>query len=194
MRRLPTLSSVVDLVTMVPRASFTSVDFGSRIDFHVRYERRWLGTAAGLIFVGFAFKQASSHHDWAWFAFGVVGACGVIADRLHGSEVHLKVSADGVETSGNLGRMFSTESNIPANEFESLGYEIGGGDRRTGLYAQRAYGGVCIMPYLSEDKCREIAEMIYRRFPDLGTGDSTSGSMLYAESADPISLGLSKRR
>jgi hypothetical protein len=177
---------------MLPSASFTTVDLGDRLAFRVTYERRWLGTLIGLVFVGLALRQAYFHHDWVWLVYGVVGVCGIIADRLHGSEVDIKVSAHGLHSSGNLGRMFSTSVEVAANEFTSVGYEISDEDNTSGLYIRKRWGTTCIAPHLSEEQCLQIAGLIYQRFPSLGTGDTSPGSLLYPESADPITLGLSK--
>jgi hypothetical protein len=125
----------------------------------------------------------------AWLV--ALGVLWPIAEWLQGHHTQLRVSAQEVNASGNVGRLARTTVSIPVADVQSIEYAAGGEDGAPGLYAIRKCGGCTLLvPNLDELICREIANRIATRFTEIGA-DREPGSLLHSERSDPIVLGLS---
>jgi hypothetical protein len=72
---------------------------------------------------------------WRWLV--ALGALWPIVDWLQGHRTQLRVSAQEVNASGNVGRVVRTTISIPVAGVQSIEYAAGGEDEAPGLYAIR---------------------------------------------------------
>lgn len=125
-----------------------------------------------------------------WRLLAALGALWPIADWLQGHHTQLRVNADEVCLRGNVGRLVRTTISLPTTAVRSIEYDAGGEGDVPGLCAIRNWGSrTLLVPNLNEVTCREIADRIAVRFPEIGA-DREPGSLLYSERSDPIVLGL----
>lgn len=140
----------------------------------------------------FVFFVAHHYRSWFWFACGVIGLGSIIADWLHGNVTQLTVTSRELTVRGNVAKTFDDSILFSAQGLSSLTYYDGGEDDPSGLYAFSGISRTCLISGLNEQQSMEIALLIYKRFPDLESGDTNSGSLLFGDRGELTSLGLSK--
>jgi hypothetical protein len=138
------------------------------------------------------FSQAYRLQSWYWLAFALIGLTAGLADWLRGNRTELTVSDSEIVVRGNVGKIFDDRISVSAIGLRSLTYDAGGEDDESGLCAIHNYGRICLIKGLNEEESIQIATEIYRRFPDLESGDTNSDSLLFRD--QPIGLGLSRRK
>ncbi|WP_263375575.1 hypothetical protein [Granulicella aggregans] len=104
----------------------------------------------------------------------------------------LTVTTRELTVRGNVGKTFDDSVCVSAHGLSSLAYYNGGEDDPSGLYAFSGYSQSCLISGLNERQATEVALLIYKRFPDLESGDTNSGSLLFGNRGELMSLGLSK--
>jgi hypothetical protein len=156
--------------------------------FRIERERGWFERVIALSTILFCFWGARNYHSRIWLAFGLVAIAGTFVDWLQGTETEITVTGAEIDARGNVNRMFSSEVLIDSAEVTSMGYSTGGEGDPSGLYVN----GKCIAANISEQLTDQIADRIFRKFPEIGNGDTEPGSMLFGKRSEPTALGLSR--
>jgi len=174
---------------LVTSASLEIVESPNSLVFRIERQRGWVEMLIALAGVLFCFWGARNYHSWIWLIFGVVAVAGVFVDWLQGTETEITVNNSEIVARGNVNRMSATEIFIDATQVRSMSYATGGEGDPFGLYVN----GRCIAANISEEITNQIVDRIFRKFPEIGVGDTETGSLLFGKSAEPTTLGLSRR-
>jgi hypothetical protein len=176
----------------IGRRHITSVETADQLVVRVVRENGWLELAVGPAISTFALFWAVHIPSFWAGVISLVAAAGTIANWLHGNTTELFVSRNGLVVRGNVGKVFSDQLFISAGDIVSLGYEVGGEDEPSGFYARHRIGGTCLLIGLNEQQSIDLATAIFKRFPDIGSGDTEPGSILFGRGSGPVTLGLSQ--
>jgi len=173
------------------RVELTTADYQSELRFTAVRRDGLFEFAAGPIFVILAL-----YFGWKWqrpwyLAFGGIALLSLVANWIQGGATELRVTGSELLATGNLAKMFSTEIRVPADEIKTIRYEAGGEGDPGGLYIRRGWGRTCLLPGLNSEQADEVAQAIYLRFPDIGSGDHNPNSLLFGDQSNLTVLGLS---
>lgn len=142
----------------------------------------------------FALCEAYRQQSLIWLIGGLIAISGGFASWLHGKKTELSVSHTELVARGNVGRIFYDEIRVSTSTITFLGYDNGGEDEPSGLYARHKFGSTCILDGVNEEMSNKIATAVFLRFPEIGSGDGDPGSFLFGGRDEPISLNLSKQK
>jgi hypothetical protein len=169
---------------------WTVADLSGELEFTITRKEGWFQQVARCAAVALLPFLAWKSANTLWRALFALGTLWPIADWFQGHRTQLRVGSLEVTARGNLGRLVRTSISISVPSLKSFEY-ASGEDEAPGLYAIRRWGGrTLLVPNLNELTCRNIADCITDRFPEIGA-DREPGSLLYSERHNPIALGLS---
>jgi hypothetical protein len=174
--------------------SWTSVENADSIMIEVIRDRGSLSPLTGSLVIFVLFFLGYQQGNWLWALIGALGTGSIIADRLNGDRTGLTVTKSEFVVQGNLARGSNGRFRMNTVGLISLIYYRGGRHTPSGLYAIRKNSQTCLIRSLNEQQSNEIALLIYKRFPDLETGDTNSDTLLFGKKAELTSLNLSKPR
>ena len=163
--------------------------------FTVKRERGWI---TEILFPVFAFVVL-----FAFWRMGklpikvmaaVAGACTAItlvANRIHGNDTTLRVTANELVVRGNLNSWFRNELRIDARQLKSLLWNSGG-ESDSGLYARWSWNCRCILADISAEQADRIRGAIAGKFPEIKIGGASHASFLFGNDSGLTDLGLSE--
>jgi hypothetical protein len=102
---------------------------------------------------------------------------------LHGRTTTLRVTADGLHATGNLGNLFATSLEATASEVASIRYQASPEWTTGGVYLKRGKASVRILPGLRFGPGNEVIDTIFRRFPHLKPIDNSPAARLFGRQA-----------
>lgn len=172
------------------QTEWTVADLSGELEFTIVRHEGSLEKIARCAAVAFLLVIAWKSSNLLWRCLVALSALWPIADWLQGHHTQLRVGAQEVSVRGNVGRLVRTTISVSVEQVRSIEYVAGCEDEAPGLYATRKWGGrTLLVPNLNELICRQIADRIAARFPEIGA-DRELGSLLYPESSNPTVLGL----
>ena len=172
------------------RAEVTTLPEPARIAFQIEHEHGWIEWPLALAGTGVCFWEWSRFHSIFWAIAGTFATASVVANWARGSRTELVVTADQLLARGNIGRLFSSETTIRTADVTAMRYQVGGEGAPSGLYVGHGWRSTCLVPEISEDQTNQILDEIFRRFPNIATGDSNPSSLLFGPSCDLTKLNL----
>lgn len=175
---------------LLSRAEVTTLVEPTRITFHIEREDGWIEWLIGLAIICFCFWQWSRFHTIFWLIGGLVGTATVFANWTRGGRTELIVTAGELLARGNVGRMFSSEISIKTADVTAMQYQVGGEGAPSGLYVRHGWQNTCLVDGISEDQTNQILDEIFRRLPNVPTGDRNPASLLFGPSSDLTRLNL----
>lgn len=173
------------------KASLEIVENPHSLVFRIERERGWVESLMGFAAILFFFWEAQNSRSKIWVIFGLIAIAGIIANWLHGTKMELTVTNDEILARGNVNRMFRTEIVI-SSAVKSIDYLSGGEDAPSGLYVKQAWQNTCVVADITEEQTGQITDRIYRKFSEIGSGDTESGSVLFGARSEPTTLGLTR--
>lgn len=171
------------------RTEWTVAELSGELEFTIVRQEGLLAMLARLSSLAILLVLAWKSPSLLWRCLFALGALWPIADWLQGQETQLRVSAQQLTASGNIGRLARSTISVPAARVRSIEYFAGDDGEHSGLYAMRKWGRICLVPDLDEPDCREVASRIAARFPEIGA-DHDPNSLLYADRNNLTVLGL----
>ena len=125
------------------------------------------------------------HDRWTplWLAFALISFLFFLFQYfpqwIHGRTTTLRVTANGLQASGNLGNLLATSVEVTASEVASIRYQASPDWITSGVYFKRGKTNIRDLTGLRYGPGNEVIDLIFRRFPQFKPIDDSPAARLF---------------
>jgi hypothetical protein len=159
-------------VKLIGKTEITTIDEPDQLQFAVVSQSGWIDLL-GIPLVSIVFAAVASISGHPFLAlYSALILVAILAKAImnypDGSVIKLFVSQCELIARGDLGRTFADEVKAKSADVKSLGYQMGGKNSPSGLYADQGWlKQTCLFPGLNKQQANDIADTICRKFPNI---------------------------